>query len=119
MSLLTLPPSLWRVGHRENPLGFTPHELAHLDLNEITSRRRAVTQTIAGDLYDQGAAAIRFPSRLDGNPCLAVFEGRATVDQVGAAVALTDPAPEALVNVCAAWRLLMEPVGAVHNPATQ
>lgn len=29
--------------------------LEHLDLGEITTKRRTVTQTIAGDLYDRGA----------------------------------------------------------------
>ncbi len=42
------------------------HGMRHLDLHEITTDRRVVTQTIAGDLYDEGAAAIRFPSHLDG-----------------------------------------------------
>ena len=35
------------------------HGLEHLDLHEITTKRRAVTQTIAADLYDRGAAAVR------------------------------------------------------------
>lgn len=53
------------------------HGLEHLDLHEITSRRRIVTQTIAADLFDRcEAAAVRFPSRLDGKKALALFEGR-------------------------------------------
>lgn len=87
--------------------------LPHLDLHEITSQRRAITQTIAGELYDQGAAAIRFPSRLDGNACLALFEGRATVNAAGEPIPLIDPAPDPLVNVCAAWRLVIEPASAM------
>ena len=50
--------------------------LRHLDLHEITTSRRPVTQTTAAELFDRGAAAIRFPSRLDGNACVALFEGR-------------------------------------------
>jgi hypothetical protein len=51
------------------------HGLAHLDLHEITARRRVVTQTIAADLFDRcNAGALRFPSRLDGQPALVVFE---------------------------------------------
>jgi hypothetical protein len=38
------------------------HDMQHLDLNEITTSRRAITQTIATDLLDRGASAIRFPS---------------------------------------------------------
>lgn len=89
------------------------YDLQHLDLHEITTRRRAVTQTIAAELYDAGAAAVRFPSRLDGNPCVAVFEGRGTVALTGEPVALTDPAPEPLINVAVSWRLALEPAPAV------
>ncbi len=85
------------------------HDMQHLDLHEITTSRRVVTQTIAGDLYDEGAAAIRFPSHLDGNPCIAVFEGRGDLDQQGPIVALTDPAPQQLLDVAAAWRLTLAP----------
>jgi len=63
--------------------------LEHLDLSEITTKRRKVTQTIAGDLYDRGAAAVQFPSRLDGKVCVALFEGRGAVHPVGDVVALT------------------------------
>ena len=86
------------------------HGMQHLDLHEITTTRRVVTQTIAGDLHDDGVAAIRFPSHLDGNPCIAVFEGRGEFDHHGAIVALTDPAPEQLVAVAAAWHLTLAPV---------
>ena len=37
------------------------YDMQHLDLHEITTGRRVVTQTIAGDLYDDGVAAVRFP----------------------------------------------------------
>lgn len=35
------------------------HGLQHLDLHEITTSRRAITQTIAADLFDRGAGAVR------------------------------------------------------------
>jgi len=82
--------------------------LEHLDLSEITTKRRKVTQTIAGDLYDRGAAAVQFPSRLDGKACVALFEGRGTVGQVGDVVALTDPPPDALLTVTGEWNLKMQ-----------
>lgn len=86
------------------------YEMDHLDLSEATAKLRLVTQTIAADVYDRlGAAGIRFPSRLDGNACVVVFEGRGTVGLVAESVALTDPAPPALQNVCAGWRLTLEP----------
>lgn len=86
------------------------HGLQHLDLHEITARRRVVTQTIATDLFDNyGAAALRFPSRLDGQPALVVFEGRAELVEAGEPVALTDPAPEVFIRVCEEWGLEREP----------
>jgi RES domain len=87
------------------------HGLEHLDLHEITSRRRIVTQTIAGDLFDRGAAAVRFPSRLDGLPALALFEGRAELLEDGEPIALTDPPPDPLALVCGEWNLALEPTG--------
>jgi RES domain len=82
--------------------------LEHLDLSEITTKRRKVTQTIAGDLYDRGAAAVQFPSRLDGKVCVVLFEGRGAVHQVGDVVALTDPPPDALLTVTDEWKLKMQ-----------
>jgi RES domain-containing protein len=65
------------------------HGMDHLDLSEITAQRRTVTQTIAADLHDRlGASGVRFPSRLDGNPCIALFEGRGALDVVAEPVAL-------------------------------
>jgi hypothetical protein len=40
------------------------HQLAHVDLHEITTSRRVVTQIIAGYLYDRGAAAVKFASKV-------------------------------------------------------
>ena len=59
------------------------YDLPHLDLHEITTSRRAVTQTVAADLYDRGASAVRFPSHLDGNACIALFEGRGAISSAG------------------------------------
>ena len=59
------------------------HGMDHLDLHEITTSRRVITQTIAADLFDRGASAVRFPSRLDGQACVAVFEKRGTVKAAG------------------------------------
>ena len=85
------------------------HGLDHLDLHEITTKRRAVTQTIAADLYDRGAAGVRFPSRLDGLACIALFEDRGEVHMTGDPIALTDPAPAPLITVTADWKLELEP----------
>lgn len=50
-------------GHRDL---LVAHGLPHLDLHEITTSRRAITQEIAAELYDRGAAGVRFPSRPEG-----------------------------------------------------
>lgn len=68
------------------------HHLQHLDLHEITTSRRAITQTIAADLFDRGAGAVRFPSRLDGNACVALFEGRGTASMAGDPIRAHRPA---------------------------
>lgn len=81
----------------------------HLDLSEMTSRDRPFTQALASEIYDDlVAAGISFPSRLDGQECLALFEGRGTFKLTGDPVALTDPAPAALIAVCEAWDLPMQ-----------
>lgn len=87
--------------------------LQHLDLHEITTSRRNVTQTIAADLFDRGAGAVRFPSRLDGNACVALFESRGSALLNGAVVGLTDPPPDPLMNVAGPWRLALELVPAL------
>lgn len=87
------------------------HGLEHLDLHEITARRRVVTQSIAADLFARGAAAVRFPSRLDGLPALALFEGRGELEQAGEPIELTDPAPGPLRVVSREWALALEPTG--------
>lgn len=105
---LTDPAVRADLEHRHAEL-LLEHGLEHLDLHEITGRRRAVTQAIAADLFDRNAGALRFSSRLDGQPALAVFEGRGELVEAGGPIALTDPAPEALLAVCLAWGLKLEP----------
>lgn len=86
------------------------HGLEHLDLHEITTQRREITQAIARDAHSRlGAAAIRYPSRLDGRPCLAIFEGHGALVAAGDPITLTDPAPQALIQVCAEWEMELEP----------
>ena len=57
-------------------------------------------------------SAVRFPSKLDGNPCFALLEGRGALIQAAEPIALTDPPPEPLTNVTAPWRLVLEPAPA-------
>jgi RES domain len=108
---LTDVPTRQKIEERHVEL-LVEHGLEHLDLHEITISRRAITQTIAADLFDRGAGAVRFPSRLDGNACIALFEGRGTADPAGDPIALTDPPPEPLTNVTAPWGVVLEPAPA-------
>jgi hypothetical protein len=109
---LTDPQQCRDIEHRHAAL-LAEHGLAHLDFHEITTRRRILTQTIAADaFFDLGTGAIRFPSSRDGNPCYVVLEGGAWLEAAGAPLALTDPPPEPLVNVCAGWGLVLEPAAA-------
>ncbi|GAB5000524.1 hypothetical protein [Mycobacterium avium] len=46
----------------------------------------------------RGSGAISWV-RLDGNACVALFEGRGIASLAGDLIALTDPPPEPLTNV--------------------
>jgi hypothetical protein len=61
---------------REHAALLAAHDMQHLDVSEIRSRTRAVTQAIARALYEDGAAGVRFGSNLDDLPCFALFEAR-------------------------------------------
>lgn len=84
--------------------------MQHLDISQVTARRRTLTQQIATTAYDDGVGVIRYPSSLDGNPCYALFEGRARLVALAEPIPLTDPAPAPLVAVAAGWRLQLTPV---------
>lgn len=96
-----------QIEDRHAPL-LVENGMEHLDLHEITTSRRVVTQTIAGDLYDGGVAAVRFLSRLDAQPCVALFEGYGDADLMGEVIPLTDPAPGPLLTVTTEWNLDLE-----------
>jgi hypothetical protein len=85
------------------------HGMDHLDLHEITTRRRVVTQTIAADVYRRfGVGVIRFASSRDGCPCCAILEHHAALEPGGPPIPLTDPPPAALVTVAQEWDLRLE-----------
>jgi hypothetical protein len=86
---------------REHAAMLAEHGLAHLDITEVRSRTRVVTQRMGRALYERGAAAIRFGSNLDNQPCYAVFEARGRLEPRGTAapLELTAELPE-LIAVC-------------------
>lgn len=89
---------------REHAPMLAEHGLRHLDMAEIRSRTRVVTQRIARTLYERGAAAIKFGSNLDDRPCYAVFEARGRLVAAGEPVDLDADLPD-LVTVCAEYGL--------------
>jgi hypothetical protein len=78
----------------------------HLDIGDVRSTVRRVTQAVAGSLFDDGAAGLFFRSRLDDQLCIALFEGRADLAPAGVPLPLTEPLP-ALLQVCSEFNLVL------------
>jgi hypothetical protein len=75
------------------------HDMEHLDVSQVRSRDRIVTQTVSRALYELFYAGVRFGSNLDDQPCYALFEGRAELEPNGEPLELTDEL-EPLRQVC-------------------
>lgn len=82
------------------------HGMDHLDISEVRSHQRLVTQTLSRWLFDQGAAGIVYGSNLDNLPCVALFEGMASLAAAGQSEPMTDPPPE-LLEVCKEFGLIL------------
>jgi hypothetical protein len=80
--------------------------MPHLDIGEVRSRDRVVTQAVGRALYDRGAAGVRFRSNLDDRGCTALFEGRGRLIRAGEPIPMTGDVPE-LLEVCAEWSLTL------------
>jgi len=95
---------------REHAGLLAAHGMEHLNIAEIRSRTRIVTQTIGRSLYEQGAGGIAFGSNHDDQPCYALFEGHARLIAAEDAklVMLTEDL-EILRQVCTEWQLRIEP----------
>jgi hypothetical protein len=86
------------------------HGMRQLNISEIRSKNRPVTQAIGRDLYERGAAGLRFRSNLDDKPCVVLFEGRAQFAADGTATPLTEDLPELLL-VCSEYNLVLKAAG--------
>ncbi len=82
------------------------HGMDHLDISQVRSRDRNVTQTVGRALYERDYAGVRFGSNLDDRPCYALFEGRAELEPNGDPLELT-PELEPLRHVCEEFGLRM------------
>ncbi len=82
------------------------HGMPQLDLTQITSKTRPVTQAISRDLFDQDAAGVLFRSNHDGRRCIVLFEGRARLEWAGPQVSMAEDHP-ALIQVCGEYGLIL------------
>ena len=82
------------------------HDMDHLDIAQVRSRDRIVTQTVGRELYERRYAGVRFGSNLDDRPCYALFEGRAELHGDGEPLELS-PDLEPLRQVCDEFGLRM------------
>jgi RES domain len=82
------------------------HDMDHLDISQVRSRDRFVTQKVSRELYERQYAGVRFGSNLDDRQCYALFEGRAELVGNGDSLELT-PALELLRQVCDEFGLRM------------
>ncbi|QEC49221.1 RES domain-containing protein [Baekduia soli] len=82
------------------------HDLLQLDVSEITSSDREITQNFSRDLYDKGASGLRFASALDTLGCVVLFEGRARLRPTPVQTPLTNAVPE-LLQVCSEFSLVL------------
>jgi hypothetical protein len=84
------------------------HGMAHLDISQIRSKAREITQEVTRFATTRGAAGIIYGSNLDDLPCAALFEGRSLlVPAPGAEIEeLTASHPD-LAKVCREFDLLL------------
>jgi hypothetical protein len=85
------------------------HGMNHLDVAQIRSKDRPITQEVTRFVADHGAAGIVYGSNLDNQPCAALFEGRSFLAQVPG----TSPEPLTvshpdLVATCGEFGLALE-----------
>jgi len=61
---------------RSYPRLLAEHGIAHLDIGELRSAHRSLSQALAGVLFDEGFAGVVSQSKLTSRRCLAAFVGR-------------------------------------------
>jgi hypothetical protein len=88
----------------------TARGLGHLDVSELRSKDRVVTQSVSRSLYEDGFAGVRFRSNLDDRECFALFEERAWLEGTERQpMRMTDDLPE-LLQAASDFRLVLERV---------
>jgi len=94
-----------RLGALHKPL-LRKFGIQELTLPSLRTRERAVTRAFSRSLFEEGHAGISFHSRLDGKPCYAFFEGRASLHQIGRIIPMTENHPD-LIKVCGDYTLVL------------
>jgi hypothetical protein len=82
------------------------HGMEHLDISDVRSTHRPVTQHIGRWLYEEGAAGVLYKSNRDDLLCVALFEGAAQLEADGPVELLVHPIPE-LLQVCDEYNLIL------------
>lgn len=86
--------------------------LDHLDMAQLHSKLREVTQAITVFVASRGAAGVVYPSSLDNLMCVALFERRARLEPLGSAIYSPIPVSHPdLVRVCEEFGILLESEG--------
>jgi hypothetical protein len=80
------------------------HGMRHLDISQVRSAQRIVTQTIALDLHGSGYAGVAYRSNLDNQECVAIFEQRVVIRRWGSHQRIERDDAD-LVAVAKAWKL--------------
>lgn len=95
-----------RVLERRHAKLLASFGIKHLDVSDITSKVRPITQAIAKSLFDDGlegldgpVAGIVYRSNLDQETCFALFGGRYEIQRLGAPRPLSQPIEE-LQQIC-------------------
>jgi RES domain len=92
---------------RHAPL-LAAYGVRHLDISQLRSRQRIVTQTIGLELFAAGIGGIRYKSTLDDGECVALFEGCVELRPYGAEQEISAD-DEDLVTIARQWKLDIEP----------
>jgi hypothetical protein len=80
--------------------------MRHLDISQLRSSQRIVTQTIALDLHGAGHAAVAYRSNLDNEECIAIFERRVVMRPWGPSQTLERDDAD-LVALANDWKLII------------
>jgi hypothetical protein len=101
------PTVLKRLEHAHAKL-LRAHGFKSLNIPRLRSRDRPITQACARTFYEEGRAGVLYYSRLDGSPCYAFFEGRASLRMLGHPLPMTQNHPD-LIRVCGEYTLVLRP----------